>query len=242
VHIIGTQKVRFVSLQKNGSRSLRTILKQYPAIEGWNTSDFDEFCEHSYDEAALKDESITFIFPLRNQFEREQSAMLQDIEANYGTVTDLNELEEHIKRYLKQFRLYKHMLNYFHCSLFIRFVEDLFRSDKDKEIKAKVIFIDLKDLSTKYLNCFLTKLDKSWQDIIIPHVNSSKEDFFKQKILKIIKKLSYDKNSGILDWFNFNNWIASDVEYKFFKTLKGSKYYYPMDRIIKECNKSKSCI
>ena len=50
MHIIGTNKVRFVSLQKNGSTSLRVILKANKSIRGWYTSDQDINHKYPYKE------------------------------------------------------------------------------------------------------------------------------------------------------------------------------------------------
>ena len=53
MHIIGTSKIRFVSLQKNGSTSLRVILKGNKSIKGWYTSDQDINHRYPYKESAL---------------------------------------------------------------------------------------------------------------------------------------------------------------------------------------------
>ena len=77
MHIIGTNKVRFVSLQKNGSTSLRVILKANKSIKGWYTSDQDINHRYPYKESALLDKKITFIFPLRDPLARKKSSILK---------------------------------------------------------------------------------------------------------------------------------------------------------------------
>ena len=82
---------------------------------------------------------------------------------------------------------YGDKLSYWHCDLFQKFIYDVFKSDKEKEIKAKFIFIDIKALSTTQLNKFLTKLDSNWKDVIIPHDNASSNNLFKESKLLLSK-------------------------------------------------------
>ena len=65
MHVIGTDRVRFISLQKNGSTSLRNILREHTDIKGWYTSDIDKDHKFPYIEEDLLNENIYFIYPLR---------------------------------------------------------------------------------------------------------------------------------------------------------------------------------
>jgi len=242
MHIVGTKKVRFINLQKNASTSLRTVLKENTAIKGWYTTDIDEDHRYPFKDSALQNKDIIFIFPLRDPIKRKKSAILQKIHAKFGSVNNLKELERHVKGYLKQYLKYGHKLSYWHCDLFQKFIYDVFKSDKEKEIKAKFIFIDIKALSTTQLNKFLTKLDSNWKDIIIPHDNASSNNLFKEGVMRIIKKLSDDNDSGVLDWFNEDNWENYEAEYSLIRAIKTSKYYYSVGKLINGNKKGDSCL
>ena len=127
MHIVGTKKVRFVNLQKNGSTSLRTVLKENTAIKGWYTTDKDENHRYPYKDSALQNKNITFIFPLRDPIKRKKSAILQKIHAKFGSVNNLKDLERHVKGFLKQYLKYGDKLTYWHCDLFKKFIYDIFR-------------------------------------------------------------------------------------------------------------------
>lgn len=239
MHIIGTDKVRFVSLQKNGSTSLRTILKGDNNIKGWYTSDRDINHKHPYEKSALLDKDITFIFPLRDPLARKKSVLLQDIHAKYHAVSNIKDLEKHVKSYLLNFSKYQHPLNYWHCSLYSDFIKDLFK--KKREIKANTVFISLKNLSSWQLNKYICKLDPSWKDIIIPHDNASSNNVFKEAVMNIITKLSQDKESGVLNWFESKNWDLAD-SYELLDVIKKSEYYFSAGKLLGINNEDKSCI
>ena len=239
MHIIGTSKVRFVSLQKNGSTSLRVMLKGNKSIKGWYTSDQDTNHKYPYKESALLDKKITFIFPLRDPLARKKSTVLQKIHAKYHAVANIKDLEKHIKNYLLKFSKYQDELNYWHCSLYRDFIKDIFK--KKREIKANIIFIDIKTLSSWQLNKFLCKLDPSWKDIIIPHENASTNNVFKEAVMNIITKLSQDKESGVLDWFDSKNWDLAN-SYELLEVIKKSEYFYSPGKLIGIKNKDNSCL
>ena len=239
MHIIGTNKVRFVSLQKNGSTSLRVILKANKSIRGWYTSDQDINHKYPYKESDLLDKKITFIFPLRDPLARKKSAMLQKIHAKYHAVSNIKDLEKHIKNYLLKFSKYQDELNYWHCSLYKDIIKDNFK--KNREIKANIIFIELKTLSSWQLNKFLCKLDPSWKDIVIPHENASTNNVFKEAVMNIITKLSQDKESGVLDWFERKNWDLAN-SYELLDVIKNSEYFYSPGKLLGITNKDNSCL
>ena len=242
MHIIGTEKVRFVTLQKNGSTSLRAVLKKNTAIQGWYTTDKDENHRYPFKVSDLQNKDITFIFPLRYPIKRKKSAILQKIHAKFGSVNDSKDLEHHVKGFLKRYLKYGDTLSYWHCNVFQEFIYDVFRSDKDKQIKANFIFIDIKALSSTQLNKFLTNLDSNWKDILIPHENASSNNLFKVEVMRIIKKLSDDNNSGVLDWFNEDNWVNYEAENSVLEAIKRSKYYYSVEKLLNGNKKEDSCI
>ena len=242
MHIIGTKKVRFINLQKNASTSLRVILKENTAIKGWYTTDKDENHKYPFKDSALQNKNITFIFPLRDPIKRKKSAILQKLHAKFGSVNNLKELERHVKGFLKQYLKYGHELSYWHCSLFQQFIYDVFRSDKEKQIKANFIFIDIEALSTTQLNKFLTNLDSNWKDIVIPHENASSNNLFKEGVMRIIKKLSDDNDSGVLNWYNEDNWENYEAEYSLIRAIKRSKYYFSIGKLLNGDKKEDSCL
>jgi hypothetical protein len=242
MHIIGTEKVRFVTLQKNGSTSLRAILKKNTAIQGWYTTDKDENHRYPFKISDLQNKDITFIFPLRCPIKRKKSAILQKIHAKFGSVNNSKDLEHHVKGFLERYLKYGDTLSYWDCNVFQEFIYDVFRSHKEKQIKANFIFIDINALSTTQLNKFLTNLDSNWKDILIPHENASSNNLFKVEVMKIIKKLSDDNNSGMLNWFNEDNWENYEAENRVYEAIKSSKYYYSVEKLLNGNKKEDSCI
>ena len=222
MHVIGTHKVRFIALAKNGSTSLRNILKKHSVIKGWYTSDIDKDHEFPYTSEDLLNENIYFIYPLRNTRDRAKSAMLQEIHAKYGSITDIEELTVKIKNYLKSFIKYRHDLNYWSCPVFKSFMVDSFR--EKRQIKAKILFIDIDDISSNEIRIFCSQIDSTWKGIHIPHKNKIEDHPFKIKVMKIITELSKDTNSGVLDWFDKYNLEGQEMDY-LLSCIRKSDYF-----------------
>ena len=90
-------------------------------------------------------------------------------------------------------------------------------------------------------NKFICKLDPSWKDIIIPHENASTNNVFKEAVMNIITKLSQDKESGVLDWFERKNWDLAN-SYELLEVIKKSEYFYSPGKLIGIKNKDNSCL
>lgn len=229
MHVIGTDRVRFISLQKNGSTSLRNILREHTDIKGWYTSDIDKDHKFPYIEEDLLNENIYFIYPLRETKARKRSSVLQTIDSKYGMIDDIEELTATIKKYLQSFIKYTHALDYWHCPFFRAFIGDMFR--KQRQIKAKVVFIDAESLSSNALQSFCSKIDNKWQNILIPHEYKATQDPFKVKVMSIISELSKDNTSGVLDWFDDSNW--DDKEHNsLLNVIRNSEYFYTTSKLL----------
>ena len=60
--------------------------------------------------------------------------------------------------------------------------------------------------------------------------------------MRIIKRLSDDNDSGVLNWFNEDNWENYEAEYSLIRAIKKSKYYYSVGKLLNGNKNSDSCL
>jgi len=226
MNIIGSDRLRFVSIRKNGSTSLRHLIKNHKFIEGWYVgSDKDKLHTIPFDLDDLNDSSITFIFPLRDELERSISGLFEGLLSKFGTIEDDGVLRAELKNYFQD-RKYSTSLYIFETSIFDHFITNLFNGKSSTG--AKILFTPLKNISNPKFIEFCTSIDDRFSECAIPKTNVSKENPKKEKLVSILDSLIDDVNSNILDYRKKDSW--EDVSYfrlagRLRSKIEKSKFY-----------------
>lgn len=222
MHVIGTDKVRFLALAKNGSTSLRSILKKNPkVIKGWYTTDKDANHKYRFNIKDFDKKGITFLFPLRNGVTRQRSGLLQDLHGKYKSVQEVNELKKILANLFRN-KKYFHSSSYWNTSFFKMFMTKILT--KKRWTGANIVFFDIEYLSSPQLMEFCTDLDPKWKGIKIPFENRSENTIFKRTILQLLKELAKNKESGVLDWFDKSSWQQDNID-RLLKLIRESEFF-----------------
>lgn len=225
MNIIGSDTLRFVSLPKNGSTSIKQLVKRHDFIKGWslNSEDFDNVHSEIFNPDDLFDEKITFIFPFRYPIERNISGLLENLSAEARDIENNEDLKSFIKSKYTNSK-FSTNLTYDDNLIMYHFIKNLINPSKS----ATILFVFLKKISNPEFIKFCTTIDSRFENCFIEKVNTVEENSIKKNIIQTFKELSSSSPINSFDLKEVSNWengMHIRFEKRLFNYIIDSKYF-----------------
>jgi hypothetical protein len=224
-HIVGTDKVGFVTIQKHGSTSLNLLIQEYDFITNINPIGKGSI---------VRDKDFILLCPLRDQFELIKSGFIQDLINLYDFVKN-----EDLKKLLKVLFDKKNKFDFFNVSRghkILPFIENgeyyFFMNNvflDDNWDGCKWYFFNMNYLSDERLINWISEHDDRWKGVSIPKENTRDSSETKSFIYEIFEELKIELGEDYNDFGVISNWRSIKHYYSFIlgwiKALKKSKYF-----------------